>query len=410
MVTVRMDSLIKSIATALDIVEETYLGASPNHGKRIAVLCAKMGTALGKTPQEITALAICALLHDSALTEYILSERKEGTHDTAMKKHCEIGQRNVDDLCFETNVKDFVLYHHERADGTGPFGIREGEGPLEAELIAIADSLDVTYHFQRLETEKLPVIRNVITQEIGKRYSKKAAELMLKILDVPTLLSLKDDVIKQTALQVLFPWTVDIQTETIFGLSRFIARIIDYKSAFTEKHSTQIANRAWFMGKYYHYEPEEHAQLYLAASLHDLGKLAVPTDILEKPGRLTDEEFKIIREHVYLTWELLNDVEGFETICKWASNHHEKLDDSGYPFGKKAPELDFNSRLLACIDLYQAISEERPYHPRRNHSDTMKILYEMTDTGKIDKDIVKDIDVALAPFDGNDLPPPDSDR
>jgi len=406
MVTVRMDSLIKSIATALDIVEGTLLGASPNHGKRIAVLCAKMGTILGKTPQEITALAICALLHDSALTEYILSEQKDGTHDMAMKKHCEIGQRNVDDLCFETNVKDFVLYHHERADGNGPFGIREGEGPLEAEIITIADSLDVTYHLQRLEPEKLSVIRDIIRQESGKRYSKKAAELMLEILDWPTVQSLKDDVIKQTASQFLFPWTVDVQTETIFGLSRFIARIIDYKSHFTEKHSTQIANRTWFMGKYYKYDPEQHAEIYLAASLHDLGKLAVPVDILEKPGNLTDEEFKIIRGHVYFTWELLNEVEGFETICKWSSNHHEKLDGSGYPFGKKAPELDFNSRLLTCLDLYQAISEERPYHPRRNHADTMKILYEMSDAGKIDDNIVKDLDIALAPYDGNDLPPP----
>ncbi|WP_461256533.1 HD-GYP domain-containing protein [Treponema sp. R80B11-R83G3] len=406
MVTVRMDSLIKSIATALDIVEGTLVGASPNHGKRIAVLCAKMGTLLGKTPQEATALAICALLHDSALTEYILSEQKDGDYDMAMKKHCEIGQRNVDDLCFETNVKDFVLYHHERADGSGPFGIREGDGPIEAELIAIADSLDVSYHLQRLELEKLSAIRNIISQESGKRYSKKASELMLEILDWPAVLSLKDDVIKQTASQVLFPWTVDIKTETIFGLSAFIARIIDYKSAFTVKHSTQIANRAWLMGNYYKYEPEKHAQLYLSASLHDLGKLAVPIDILEKPGKLTDEEFKIIKEHVHLTWELLNEVEGFETICKWASNHHEKLDGSGYPFGKKAPDLDFNSRLLVCLDLYQAISEERPYHPRRNHADTMQILHEMSDSGKIDSDIVKDIDIALAPYDGKDLPPP----
>jgi HD-GYP domain-containing protein (c-di-GMP phosphodiesterase class II) len=406
MVTVRMDSLIKSIATALDIVEGTLLGASPNHGKRIAVLCAKMGTVLGKTPQEITALAICALLHDSALTEYILSEKKDGNHEMAMKKHCEIGQRNVDDLCFKTNVKDFIRYHHERADGNGPFGIREGEGPLEAELIAIADSLDVTYHLQRLEPEKLSVIRNIISEESGKRYSKKAAELMLEILDWPAAMSLKDDVIKQTALQVLFPWTVDIQTETIFGLSNFIARIIDYKSAFTEKHSTQIANRAWFMGKYYKFGPEQHAQLYLAASLHDLGKLAVPVEILEKPGKLTDEEFKIIKEHVHLTWKLLNEVEGFETICKWSSEHHEKLDGSGYPFGKKASELDFNSRLLTCLDIYQAVSEERPYHPRRSHADTMQILREMSDMGKIDGDIVKDIDIALVPYDGNDLPPP----
>jgi HD-GYP domain-containing protein (c-di-GMP phosphodiesterase class II) len=406
MATVRMDSLIRSISTALDIVEGELLGASTNHGKRIAVLCAKMGNFLGKNMEEITALTICALLHDSALTEYILSEKSDGNQELAMKKHCEIGQRNVDTLCFDTNVKDFVLYHHERADGGGPFGIKEGEGPLEAELITIADSIDVTYHLQKLELDKLPVIRDFISQESGKRYSKKAADTMLEILDWPTVLSLKDDVINQTADLSLYPWTVDIQTETVFGLAGFIARIIDYKSGFTHRHSTQIANKAWFMGKHYKYEPQELAELYLAASLHDLGKLAVPSGILEKPGKLTDEEFEIIKSHVRLTWELLNEIEGFETICQWASNHHEKLDDSGYPFNKKSSDLDFNSKLLACLDLYQAISEERPYHPGRNHADTMKLLYEMADTGKIDMDITRSLDVALAPYDGKDLPPP----
>jgi len=409
MVTVRMDSLIKSIAVALDIVEEHLLGASPNHGKRIAVLCAKMGAALGKTPEEITALAICALLHDSALTEYILSERKDGNHEHAMKKHCIIGQQNVDALCFKINVKDFVLYHHEHADGKGPFGIREGEGPLEAELLTIADSIDVAHHLQRLNPEELPVIRNIIEKETGKHYSKKAAQTMLEILDEPTLMSLKDDVIGKTASQTLSPWTIDINTETVFALAEFIARIIDYKSLFTQKHSTQITNKAWLMGKYYKYDSEKLAQLYLASSLHDLGKLAVPSEILEKPGRLSDEEFKIISEHVHLTWKLLNEVEGFESICKWASNHHEKLDGTGYPFGKKADELDFNSRLMACIDIYQAINEERPYHPKRNHADTMKILYEMANTGKIDGDIVKDIDIVFAQYDNTDIPPPNKE-
>jgi HD-GYP domain-containing protein (c-di-GMP phosphodiesterase class II) len=406
MATVRMDSLIKSIAAALDIVEGDLLGASTNHGKRIAVLCARMGAVLRKSGEEITALATCALLHDNALTEYILSEQIDGYHDPAMKKHCEIGQRNVDALHFKTNVKDFILYHHERADGTGPFGVREGDGPLEAELITIADSIDAAHHLQRLSPEGLPAIRGIIVEETGKRYGKDAAAAMLEILDRPTVLSLKDDVIGQTASEALPPWTVDIQTETIFGLAGFVARIIDYKSIFTRRHSTQIANKAYFMGNYYGYGPRETAELYLAASLHDLGKLAIPSDILEKPGKLSAEEFEIIKGHARLTWELLNDIEGFETICRWASEHHEKLDGSGYPFGKKAHELDFNSRLLACLDIYQAISEERPYHPGRNHGDTMPILCEMADTGKIDGDIVKDLNVALAAYDGKDMPPP----
>jgi len=406
MSTVRMDSLIKSIAAALDIVEGNLLGASTNHGKRIAVLCAKMGHVLRKSPDEITALTTCALLHDSALTEYILSEQVGGHHDPAMKKHCEFGQRNVEALRLKANVKDFVLYHHERADGVGPFGIREGEGPLEAELITIADSIDAAHHLQRLTPDELPAIHDVIVKETGKHYSKKAAETMLEILDWPTVLSLNDRVVKQTAAAALPPWTVDIQADTIFGLAAFVAKIIDYKSVFTQKHSTQIANKAWFMGKHYKYERQELAELYLAASLHDLGKLAVPSEILEKPGKLTNDEFDIIKEHVRLTWDLLKDIEGFENICRWASDHHEKLDGTGYPFGKKAADLDFNSRLLACLDIYQAISEERPYHPGRNHADTMRIVNETAEAGKIDAAIVKALDKVLAPYDGKDMPPP----
>jgi len=401
-----MDSLIATIATALDIVENELLGASTNHGKRIAVICAKMGKLLGKNPEEISALVTCALLHDNALTEYILSERAGVQQDPAMKKHCIYGQRNVDALCLEEDTKNFILYHHERADGKGPFGIRDGEGPLEAELIAIADSIDVAHHLQHLNPEKLPTIQQAIVGNTGKRYSKTAAELMLEVLDQPTLLSLKDDALQKTAATFFVPWFVEIEAEAIFGLASFISRIIDCKSVFTQQHSSQIANKAWFMSGYYKYNSADRAKLYLAAALHDIGKLATPTAILEKPGKLTDAEFSIMKDHVRMTWELLKDIEGFQDIGIWASSHHEKLDGTGYPYGKKADELDFNSRLMACIDIYQAVSEERPYHPKRGHAETMRLLYGIANNGKVDSDIAKDIDIALAPYDEIGLPPP----
>jgi HD-GYP domain-containing protein (c-di-GMP phosphodiesterase class II) len=128
--------------------------------------------------------------------------------------------------------------------------------------------------------------------------------------------------------------------------------------------------------------------------------------ILEKPDKLTNEEFHIITDHVLQTYELLKNIDGFELICAWASNHHEKLDGSGYPFGKKAVDLDFNSRLMACIDIYQAVSEERPYHPQRNHADTMAILYDMAGKGFIDSGITADLDRYLAVYDGGNVPPP----
>ena len=405
--TIRMDSLIKSIAAALDFVEQDILGISTNHGKRIAVLCAKMGKALGKNPEETASLAHCAMLHDNALTEYILAERKGLIHDPMIKKHCEYGQRNVDALGFKTNVKDFILYHHERADGKGHFGIREGEGPIEAELIAIADSVDLAFHLQTVKTEKLDIIRQTITNESGKKYSKDSAQALLEILDENVILSLHDDVIRETIEEAFIPWVVDIEDIRLIDLAGFITKIIDYKSVFTQRHSTQIANKIWFMSGYYKKNIEERIRLYLAAALHDLGKLKTPTEVLEKPGKLTDEEFLIIKDHVRQTWELLKDIDGFQPICNWASNHHERLDGGGYPFGKSAEELDFNSRLIACIDVYQAVSEDRPYHPARNHEDAMQILSKFADSGALDKNIVSDISCALAPYNGKDLPPPE---
>jgi HD-GYP domain-containing protein (c-di-GMP phosphodiesterase class II) len=189
-----------------------------------------------------------------------------------------------------------------------------------------------------------------------------------------------------------------MEDHVIINFADFAIRIIDYKSNFTRKHTSGIAEKAWFLGGHYGYDATERTQLYLAAALHDLGKLAIPSEILEKPGKLDNDEFNIIKSHVYLTWELLKDIEGFEKVCDWASNHHEKLDGSGYCFGKKAEDLDFNSRLLACIDIYQAVSESRPYHPPRSHKDTMEILYRMAAEGYVDDKIVREMDQVLPAF------------
>ncbi|MCL2276749.1 MAG: HD domain-containing protein [Treponema sp.] len=404
---IRMDSLIKSIAAALDAVEKEQLGASDNHGKRIAVLCANMGKLLGKTTEEITGLTSCALLHDNALTEYIFASRIAGHYDPVMKKHCEYGQRNADILKFNTDIKDFILYHHERADGKGPYRKMEGECPLEAELIAIADSIDVINHLQTIKQDKLDSIYNFIKQETGKRYGKTAANAMLEVMNYQMIESLRDDVIDETARDILTPWELPINDEIIFNLVGFITRIIDYKSLFTKQHSIQIANIAWHMGDYYNYQKEERLKLYLAAALHDIGKLETPTAILEKPDKLTDEEFAIIKDHVRITWELLKNIDGFQDIRAWASNHHEKLNGTGYPFGKKENDLDFNSRLMACIDIYQAVSEERPYHPSRNQKSAFQILNSIADNGGIDKNIVNDLSIALSRYDDIDLPSPE---
>jgi HD-GYP domain-containing protein (c-di-GMP phosphodiesterase class II) len=215
---------------------------------------------------------------------------------------------------------------------------------------------------------------------------------------------LRDDMIDQTVDALLPAWQVDVEDDALMRLATLSARVIDYKSLFTRKHTVQIANRSWLMSWHYGFDKETRVKMYLAAALHDIGKMLTPTEVLEKPGRLDPSEFETIMRHVQYTRDLLEKVDGLGDICEWASNHHEKLDGTGYPLGKSAEDLDLPSRLMACIDIYQAVSEERPYHARRSHQESMPILYEMADRGKIDRKIVADIDAVMAPYSGYDIP------
>ena len=108
--------------------------------------------------------------------------------------------------------------------------------------------------------------------------------------------------------------------------------------------------------------------------------------------------------YVRYTHDWLGEVPDFDAIKSWAAGHHEKLDGSGYSFGKSGPALDFNARLVACIDIYQAVSERRPYHEARSHAETMPILRQMAAQGLIDGQIVRDLDEVMAEYSGREVP------
>ena len=126
----------------------------------------------------------------------------------------------------------------------------------------------------------------------------------------------------------------------------------------------------------------------LAGALHDIGKVAIRNEILEKPGRLTNEEFAAMKHHAAYTYYILSGINDFDEIRDWASFHHERLDGSGYPFGKSASDLNTQERIMACVDIYQALIENRPYKQGISHEKSCEILRAMAEKGWIDSDIV----------------------
>ena len=191
---------------------------------------------------------------------------------------------------------------------------------------------------------------------------------------------------------------IELTFEQIKNIAGFFARIVDYKSPFTSTHSIGVAECARKLSGYMGFDDETVQKMYLAGALHDIGKVAIGNDILEKPDRLTDEEFDTMKHHASYTYRILSDIDDFDEIRDWAAFHHERLDGTGYPFGKSADELNECERIMACVDIYQALTESRPYkkgmtHEKAIHKDHFNpqifgILEDMAQKGWLDKNIV----------------------
>ncbi len=149
------------------------------------------------------------------------------------------------------------------------------------------------------------------------------------------------------------------------------------------------------MANYYNFGPEKTMRFYFAGALHDIGKLCVNNLVLEKEGALTKDEYQTIKHHAEMTHEILKDIKGIDDICRWASNHHERSDGSGYPNGLKREDLSFEDMLLIEIDIYQALREKRPYKEGYTHEVAIHMLEQMAYDKKIDLDMITDLDKAL---------------
>ena len=139
------------------------------------------------------------------------------------------------------------------------------------------------------------------------------------------------------------------------------ADVIDAKSPFTARHSRGVAAYALLIGQTLGLERDELRDIRRAGLLHDIGKLGVPNSILDKPAKLTDEEFATMRLHPRFTEEILRGVEAFASFAEMAAAHHERMDGRGYHRGVRAGDLSPSARALAVADVFEALTADRPY-------------------------------------------------
>jgi HD-GYP domain-containing protein (c-di-GMP phosphodiesterase class II) len=345
-------------------------------------------------------LAALSILHDNGASLKILHDNLLGNAKAkqniieSSKEHCRIGENNISSFPFLTSPKNIILYHHEKFDGSGFFGLKGHEIPLMSQLINLADTLDLKFDLSNVykNGDQHEEIKVFIKDRAGIHFAPNLSGIALHIISVNELwANLSDEKIDE-ALKLTVPsHKREMSYKEIHDITKIFSHIIDAKSKFTMMHSSELTKLMSQMAKFYNIKGDEFWKLKIASDLHDLGKLGISNSILDKPGSLTDEEFGIIKEHPVTAKQNLEKVQGFVEISEWAYNHHEKLNGTGYPRGLGADKLDFNSRLLACLDIYQALGEIRPYREAMTHDEAIKIMRHMVKDGLIDPEITEDI-------------------
>jgi putative nucleotidyltransferase with HDIG domain len=136
---------------------------------------------------------------------------------------------------------------------------------------------------------------------------------------------------------------------------------MEMRDPYTAGHESRVAEIAYAMGKQMGWEEPRLQALRMAAMVHDIGKISIPTEVLAKPGRLTTAEYALIKQHPDTGYAILKDIPFTWPIADIVRQHHEKLDGSGYPLGLTADEILPESKVLAVADIVEAMGSNRPY-------------------------------------------------
>ena len=140
-----------------------------------------------------------------------------------------------------------------------------------------------------------------------------------------------------------------------------ITRAVEAKDLYTKGHSERVAKYSEMIARKMGYSDDDAKTLYIMALMHDVGKIGIPDAIINKPGALTDEEFKIIKSHPVIGADILKEVDAFEKISEIALNHHERVDGKGYPNGLTGNEISDEVAIVSVADAYDAMTSRRSY-------------------------------------------------
>lgn len=392
--------VIYALADALDLVGIDDVA----HGKRVGIMAAECGKLMGLSETEVTFLFDLGMLHDIGVSKTQTHHHLVTEFDWAgSQTHAEFGYMLLRDFAPLARMALPVRYHHTRWDKlvTLPAGELSAQQALQANLIFLVDRVDALaapYYGSGTLFDHLGELRGKILKLAGSYFAPELVDVFLSASSAEAFWLLLEPRAIQNSLQDRLlrgeryqPTFAELQQ-----LAAIFSHIVDAKSPFTAYHSLGVAKLARFLAELAGVAPENCDKLELAGLLHDLGKLRVPDEILDKPGKLDTHERLVMNAHSFETYQILRSIPGFEEIALWAAYHHEEPGGRGYPFHVHEKDLSIEARILRVADIFQAMAQDRPYRAGWPAQQVLGLLQGLAGEGRLDADIVALVELHLA--------------
>jgi len=378
---------IHSLSDALDLVgiDERY------HGKRVAFMAVECGKTMGWDDTLLNTIYSASLLHDCGVSSTQVHRSLVTELDwSGSQVHCERGEALLSKCRLFEGLPPIIRYHHTHWDDL-PADL-DPTVAMMSNLIYMTDRVDASIaHHQGVD---ILISRHAICKTIqnyrGNFFAGELVDAFLAIaareffwlnLEPGHLAAFISDMESSQPEQFS-------DHRALLEVAAIFADIVDAKSPFTAEHSRGVAQLARHLGVLLGLPEHTRFGLEAAGLLHDLGKLNVPDEILEKPGPLSEEERAVIMRHSFESYQILRKILGFQDIALWAACHHECPSGAGYPFHRNRRGLSLEALIIAVADVFQALVQNRPYRDSMPLDRALGIMSDMAKAGRLEPDLV----------------------
>jgi HD-GYP domain-containing protein (c-di-GMP phosphodiesterase class II) len=381
LLTISLEELVSSLSSLMDHT----IAPLRDHHRRTAIAAFHIADQLDLTWQQRHDLIFASAIHDigafSVMEQQVL-------HDLSFESqyinlHARAAYLLLKEFSYFDTIAEILRYHHAYLNNSTE--LDRTLIPYESLIMQVADHAAVLSVDSLNILDASAAIINEVNQQSGIMFVPEIVEAFNRAAEKENFwLDIKNLPLSSLFKDRLKLDNLHIKSSELMGLVNLFRRIIDFRSEVTSTHTAGVAAVSAELARFHGREEETIRKIKIAGYLHDIGKLIVPSEILEKPSKLTPQEFNIIRTHTYFTYEFLNGMTIFKDIRDWASQHHERLNGRGYPFHENDNTLPFESRAIAVADVFTALTEDRPYRKGVTGKDAMLVMDVDVQKGELD--------------------------